>query len=208
MLNSEVVMSRSAAREPSVPAYKTEERREWLRIDDRILLEHGLVGEPADGPPSDGPPLSEEAIATAVAKPTLDLLSRAGDSLAGSPLLPWVAKIDWMLEIILKSLAKIQPSSVAIARLTDVNLSAGGLSFVTSRQYERGDVLMLRLILPPFTLIHATAKISRVVPEEGDASHRRVATQFEELRADDQEQIIRHILQVQAERLRGRKPGQ
>jgi hypothetical protein len=192
----------------SAHAYKTEERREWLRIDDRILLEHGLVGEPFDSANSDSSPVTEEAIATAVAKPTLDLLSRAGESLAGSPLLPWVSKIDWMLETILKSLAKMHPGSVSIARLTEVNLSAGGLSFVTARQYKSGDLLALRLILPPFTLIHATAKISRIIAEGGPGSGYRVASQFEQLAADDQEHIIRHILQVQAERLRARKPGQ
>ncbi|MFO0730001.1 MAG: hypothetical protein U0361_03215 [Nitrospiraceae bacterium] len=110
----------------SIRSVKSEERREWLRIDDRVLLEYALVGEPLDSQHPDLPPVTEEAIATAVAKPTLDLLSRAGESLAESPLLPWVSKIDWMLETILKSLAKIQPGSVSIARLTEVNISAGG----------------------------------------------------------------------------------
>ena len=191
---------------PSARPAKSEERREWLRIDDRILLEYALAGEPLDSQHHDLPPVTEEAIATAVSKPTLDLLSRAGATLAESPLLPWVSKIDWMLETILKSLAKIQPGSVSIARLVEVNISAGGIGFVTPRRFEQGDVLAVRLILPPFTLIQTTAKVIRVTGGPG-ATGVRLATQFENLAPDDQEHIIRHILQVQAERLRARKSG-
>ncbi len=191
---------------PSARPAKSEERREWLRIDDRILLEYALAGEPLDSRHHDLPPVTEEAIATAVSKPTLDLLSRAGATLAESPLLPWVSKIDWMLETILKSLAKIQPGSVSIARLVEVNISAGGIGFVTPRRFKQGDVLAVRLILPPFTLIQTTAKVIRVTGGPG-ATGVRLATQFDNLAPDDQEHIIRHILQVQAERLRARKSG-
>lgn len=187
------------------PDTKNDERREWLRIDDRLLLEYRLFGESPDAMNLHLPPATEDTIATAVSKPTLDLLARVGEAFAGSPLLPWVSKIDWMLETILKSLAKSHPGSVAIARLTDVNISAGGLGFTTPRRFEVDDVLVLKVILPPFTMIEASARIIRIRPtEKGDAEF-HVATQFVGLAGDDQEQIIRHILQVQAERLRARK---
>src|ERR687889_540400 len=52
---------------------KNEERREWLRIDDRLLLEYRLVDEPAEAMHLHLPPATEDTIATAVSKPTLDL---------------------------------------------------------------------------------------------------------------------------------------
>lgn len=196
-------------RETSVTATsnetKNDERREWLRIDDRLLLEYRLADEPAEAMNRYLPPATEDTIATAVAKPTIDLLVRAGETFAGSPLLPWVSKIDWMLETILKSLAKSHPGCVDIARLTDVDISAGGLGFDTPRQFKADDVLVLKLILPPFSMIEATARIIRVTPAEKGAAGFHVATQFVELGGDEQEMIIRHILQVQAERLRARK---
>ena len=67
-----------------------------------------------------------------------DLLMRGGETFAGSPLLPWVSKIDWMLETILKSLVKSHPGSVAIARLTDVDISAGGVGFIRHADSEAG----------------------------------------------------------------------
>ena len=132
---------------------KNEERREWLRIEDRLLLEYRRSDEPAEAMNAHLPPATEDTIATAVSKPTIDLLVRAGETFAGSPLLPWVSKIDWMLETILKSLVKSHPGSVAIARLTDVDISAGGLGFDTPRQFQAEDLLVLKVILPPFSMI-------------------------------------------------------
>lgn len=184
---------------------KNDERREWLRIDDRLLLEYRLSDEPAEAMNRYLPPATEDTIATAVAKPTVDLLIRAGETFADSPLLPWLSKIDWMLETILKSLAKSHPGSVDIARLTDVDISAGGIGFNTPRQLNADNVLVLKLILPPFSVIEATARIIRVAPAEKGAPGFHIATQFIEIGGDEREMIIRHILQVQAERLRARK---
>lgn len=184
---------------------KNEDRREWLRIDDRLLLEYRRIDETADAMNAYLPPATEDTIATAVSKPTLDLLIRGGETFAGSPLLPWVSKIDWMLETILKSLVKSHPGSVAIARLTDVDISAGGVGFHTPRRFEADDVLMLKVILPPFSMIETTARIIRVTPMQKTPAEFHVATQFIELGGDEQELIIRHILHVQAERLRARK---
>jgi c-di-GMP-binding flagellar brake protein YcgR len=116
-----------------------------------------------------------------------------------------VSKIDWMLETILKSLAKSHPGSVEIARLTNVDISAGGVGFNTPRLFQAENVLALRLIIPPFSMIETAARIIRVTAAGKSESGYHVATQFIELAGDDQELIIRHILQVQAERLRARK---
>ena len=193
------------SRTPFHADLKNEERREWLRIDDRLLLEYRLFDEPAGAMNSYLPPATEDMIATAVSKPTVDLLARAGETFAGSPLLPWVSKIDWMLETILKSLARSHPGSVEIARLTKVDISAGGIGFDTPRLFQAEDILALKLIIPPFSMIETTARVIRVtVTGKGDTGY-HLATQFMELAGDDQELIIRHILQVQAERLRARK---
>ncbi len=193
-----------SGRFPHVDA-KNEERREWLRIDDRLLLEYRLVDEPAEVMNRYLPPATEDTIATAVSKPTVDLLAGAGETFAGSPLLPWVSKIDWMLETILKSLAKSHPGSVQIARLTEVDISAGGVGFNTPRLFQADDVLVLKLILPPFSMIETAARIIRVTEAGRQETGYHVATQFVDLAGNDQELIIRHILQVQAERLRARR---
>jgi hypothetical protein len=190
---------------PSTKTTKSlsDERREWIRIDDRVLLEYRLLTDPAEGPVPGVPPVSDEAISAVIAKPTSDLLLRSGEQLAESPLLPWIMKVDWLLEILVKHLAKMQPEGIAIAQVADVTLSGGGIGFLSPRQFAVDDMLRLKIILPPFIPIHTTARVIRSIQAK-DGINFDIATEFIQLNPDDQEHLIRHIIQAQAERLRGR----
>ena len=190
----------------ALPASKSDsdERREWIRIDDRVLLEYRLLTETGSVVAVDEGPTTPDIISAAVTKPTAELLVRSGEALSGSPLLPWIMKVDYLLEVILNSLAVIQPASVTMARPTDVNLSGGGVGFVSDREFAAGDQLALKLILPPFMLIQAIAKVIRSVPQPSGQGF-VIATEFVDLKADEQEHLIRHILQTQAEQLRARR---
>lgn len=145
-----------------------------------------------------------EMISAVVTKPTVDLLARTGESLIGSSVLPWIMKVDYLLEVILNSLASSQPSTVSMVRPMDVNLSGGGVGFVSPQEFAAGDQLAIKLILSPFTLIQAKTKVIRSVPEP-DGQGFAIATEFVDLKADDQEHLIRHILHTQAERLRAQR---
>lgn len=194
---SMTVSSRSHSVEP-------DERREWIRIEDRVLMEYRLVTEGGISVPVDMSHATPESITAAVSKPTLDLLARSNETLVDSAVLPWIQKVDYLLEVILNALVVSQPSSVTMARPMDVNLSGGGIGFVSPREFTSGDRLAIKLILPPFTLIQTFAKVIRAVPEP-DGQGYAIATEFVDLKADDQEHVIRHILQAQAERLRARR---
>ncbi|RPH79906.1 MAG: PilZ domain-containing protein [Nitrospiraceae bacterium] len=191
---------------PSSKTAKTlsDERREWVRIDDRVLLEYRLLTDPPEGPTLGLPPVSNEAITTAIAKPTSDLLLRSGEQLVQSPLLPWIMKVDWLLEIIVKTLAKMQPEGIAIAQVADVTLSGGGIGFLSPRKFSVDDMLRLKIILPPFTPIHTTARVIRSTLAK-DGMQYDIASEYTDLSPDDQEHLIRHIIQTQAERLRARR---
>ncbi|MBX3318602.1 MAG: PilZ domain-containing protein [Nitrospira sp.] len=181
-----------------------DERREWIRIDDRILMEYRIVTESGNALPVTAALPTAQSISEAVAKPTAELLARSGESVMASPMLPWIMKVDYLLEVILNSLAASRPETVNIARLTDVNLSGGGVGFAASQEFVSGDHLMLKLILPPFTPIQTTVRVIRSEPlTQGQGF--MIATEFIDLKPDDQEHLIRHILQTQAERLRSRR---
>ena len=178
-----------------------DERREWIRIDDRVLMEYRLVTEGGTSVPVELNRATPESIDAAVNKPTLDLLSRSGEMVVDSAVLPWIRKVDYLLEVMLNALAISQPSSVTMAQPTDVNLSGGGLGFVSLREFAADDQLAVKLILPPFTMIRVHVKVIRAVPvAEGQGF--TIATEFVDLTPDDQEHLIRHILHVQAQRLR------
>ena len=190
--------------QPAAGDTASEDRREWLRIDDNLLLEYRLLDESAEMPAPVSEPVTDEVIAAAVGKPTAELLARAGEPLADSSLAPWMMKVDWLLEVLLKTLARAHPGCMDIARVTHVNISGGGVSFTSPRQYKAGDRLALKIILPPFTPIQTVVKVIRSSPDtqgQGVA----LATEFVDLNADDQEHLIRHILRTQAERLRARR---
>lgn len=195
------VMSPVAPQPRPIPS---DDRREWLRIDDRLLLEYRPADDATDAPLPDEMRATPESISAAIAKPTADLLARSGEALQDSLLVPWLKKIDWLLELTLKTLAVTQPQGVSMAQVTEVNLSGGGLSFSTRGQLERGQDLALKLILPPFTPISTIARVIRVTPSRRGGEF-DVATQFTSITPDDQESLIRHILATQAERLRARR---
>ncbi|HSL04187.1 MAG TPA: PilZ domain-containing protein [Nitrospiraceae bacterium] len=188
---------------PNTTKSLSDERREWIRIDDRVLLEYRLLTDPPERPTS-GLTVSNEAIAAVIAKPTSDLLLRSGEQLAESPLLPWIMKVDWLLEVIVKALAKMQPEGIAIAQVADVTLSGGGIGFLSPQKFAVDDMLKLKIVLPPFTPIHTTARVIRSTLAK-DGVQYDIASEFTELSPDDQEHLIRHIIQAQAERLRARR---
>jgi PilZ domain len=177
-----------------------EDRREWLRIEDTLLLEYRLVGESAEAAFRDQPSVTPDMIAAAVGKPTADLLAHSG-TLGESALLPWVMKVDWLLGVMLTTLAKAHPGCMEIARMTNVNISGGGVSFVSPRSFAAGDRLELKIILPPFIPIDTIAHIIRSSPDPQGHGF-ALATEFVGLKADDQDQLIRYIIHTQAERLR------
>ena len=187
---------------PSTSA--ADERREWIRIDDRVLMEYQVLAETGTAVPVEATSATPEMIAAVVTQPTADLLARTGESLIGSPVLPWIMKVDYVLEVILNSLAMTHPASVTMARPMDVNLSGGGVGFVSPREFTAGGQLAIKMILPPFRLIQVLTKVIRSIPQ-ADGQGFSIATEFVDLKADDQEHLIRHILQTQAERLRARR---
>jgi hypothetical protein len=167
-------------------------------------MEYRVLGETGTAAPVEATSATPEMIAAVVTQPTADLLARMGESLIGSPVLPWIMKVDYVLEVILNSLAMTHPASVTMARPMDVNLSGGGVGFVASREFTAGDQLAIKMILSPFRLIQALVKVIRSVPQ-ADGRGFIVATEFIDLKVDDQEYLIRHILHTQAERLRARR---
>ncbi len=182
----------------------SDERRDLVRIDDKLLFEVALAGEPPETPSCGSDQTTEAAIAALVARPTQDLLANQQDSELGAFLGPWLMKLDWTLALMLKTLAKMSPEPVAMPRLAEVNISGGGLSFKSSRLFQAGDLLDVRLILPPFVPILAKAEVIRVPQSPQQGACHTVATRFVSIKPEDRERLIRHIFQVQAERLRAR----
>jgi len=180
-----------------------DERRDLVRVKVKLLFEFRLVGEPPESRSCESDQSTDEAMAALITKPTQDLLATEPAGEAGALLTPWLMKLDWTLALVLKTLAKLSPEPIAMPRLAEVDISGGGLSFTSPRLLQEGDLLEMQLILPPFVPIPATAEVVRVVPS-GPGASCAVATCFTAIKPEDRERLIRHIFQVQLERLRAR----
>lgn len=200
---------------PSAPVPSAEaqaggdDRRELLRIDDRLLLEYWRPGE------SRGRTLSQqeadEAIKCFIARPTTELLNRAavqapdGPAAAETLLVPWLMKIDWALDLILAALVRMHPEGLAMPLPVQVNISGGGICFEARERLEENEPLEMRLILPPFVPIRSALEVTRVEALSAqDGGGYVVAARFTSISTEDRERVIRHILRVQAERIRAR----
>ena len=184
-------------------AVAADERRDLLRVDDRLLLEYWKVGEPHPPTPLSPEGLSEETLAAIVRKPTAEFLAQGSGQALHAELVPWLMKIDWVLELLLRTLDRIAPQGIAAPALTEVNVSGGGMRFKTSRRFTVQDHLEMEIILPPFASIRTCADIIRVEPQDARGQY-TVAVRFTTIAMEDRERLIRYILQRQAARLRER----
>lgn len=181
-----------------------DDRREWLRIDDSLLFKYHVVGTAWEPSPLSNEAGLEETITTFINKPTQDLLVSAQSHEGEALLIPWLKKIDWVLEAMLHRLVRISKEQIPLPRLTDVNISGGGVSFPIPYRLQEGDQLDLHIILPPFSPIQARVEVMHATPVDGKKEEWWTGTRYTQISQDDHECLIRHILHVQAERLRAR----
>jgi len=189
--------------ETGLGALADDERRELLRVDDRLLLEYWKVGDPPPAGPLSPEGLSEETLAAMIRKPTAEFLSHGPAQALHAELVPWLMKIDWVLELMLRTLDRLAPAGIAAPALTEVNVSGGGMRFKTSRRFTVQDQLEMEIILPPFASIRTRAAIVRVIPQDSQGLY-TVAVRFSTITLEDKERLIRYVLQRQAARLRER----
>jgi hypothetical protein len=192
---------KAARATPAMPAL-SDNRRQWLRMDDRLPLECRKLPDTEAAAARREPP-DDKAVAAFIAQSTAHLLSRIQQEGGDPTLVPWLMKIDWTLELILKTLLRVAPDSVPMPTLNDLNISAGGVRFTTDQPMKPSEQISLQFILPPFTPVQTKAEVMRVMPVDGPRPLFQVATRFLELREEDRERIIRHVFSLNAAQLRG-----
>jgi c-di-GMP-binding flagellar brake protein YcgR len=91
----------------------------------------------------------------------------------------------------------------------DVNISASGIRFISSEQYEKGDLLEIQLILPmvPLLFIRLVGEVIRVKPVTSyETSRNAVAVRYSQIDSESKDDIIRYLFRRQRELLRNRQP--
>ena len=176
-----------------------EDRRDSVRVDDRVLLEYWPVARAAD------------------AAESADHLRRFGQiPLAGSletpegpPLNPlviqWMSKIEWTLDAILRTLEHQCPTRLTAPRLMDVNVCGDGIRFLPYRPLSLGDRIDLRMVLPPFIVVETRGEVIQARPDSMglDPAH-TVVVRFVDIAESEREKIVRYVFQRQTDMQRRR----
>lgn len=182
-----------------------QDRREFFRLDDQVNLSHRVisedelpkgVGDIAYGP-SDG--LSVMTRLTHISHQLTATLHRIDQQ--NPDLADYLRALDEKMEILAQTF--LSQSNGLIEQPTQrVNLSAGGIAFVTETSYQLETVLEIQMLLfPSYSGIMAYGRVVSSDPsEEGDGYQTRI--DFECIRDSDRDALIRHILRRQGEYLR------
>lgn len=188
-----------------------DERREFFRIRDRVVLEYRAIT-----------PAEMECVLLRIRDEVPDRFTAAA-SFAGSSrqmkhLLQNLSGQSPDLALCLQALDKkinllaqllvAETMHVEGAFLREVSLSAGGMAFNAEREFRPGDLLETRLVLfPSLTGILAVAKVVSCERrgEVNGGMPWRLAVEYEYIREPDRDLLIKHLFTLQAERLRAQR---
>lgn len=187
-----------------------DERREFFRIDDSILVSWRLIGAPAQ---SHGDAELEQ-----VAEGSFTIITRLqtiSRHLSGSlrrieqrdpDVADYLKALDEKLTLIAQSFLADEVG-IPGRSARPVNLSAGGLALDSGEPLEVGSQVELKLLLlPSYTGVVALGEVIRVSEETENPEYPyRLHINFTHIRDSERDALIGHILRRQGEMLRRKR---
>lgn len=189
----------------------TDERREYFRIDDEVVLEYRLINE------DEVEPLVERiqarvpdrfTAASSFAATSRQMAHLMHKVQSQSPeLARCLQAIDQKLNL-LAQLFVTEEIDIEEHPTQEVNLSAGGIAFRSQQEIATGRLLEMRIVLFPSLI--GVLNISRVIHCErvNDGNRQfpwQIAATYEHLRESDRELLVRHVMNKETRRLRSER---
>ncbi|MCO6414256.1 MAG: PilZ domain-containing protein [Thiogranum sp.] len=189
----------------------SDERREYFRIDDEVVLEYRLISE------DDVEPLVERiqarvpdrfTAASSFAATSRQMAHLMHKVQSQSPeLARCLQAIDQKLNL-LAQLFVTEEIHIEEQPTQEVNLSAGGIAFRSQQEIATGSLLEMRIVLFPSLI--GILNISRVMHCERINDDNRqfpwqIAATYEHLRESDRELLVRHVMSKETRRLRSER---
>lgn len=184
----------------------TADRRRFFRVDDTISLSYQLIDEntAAQGLKSSGYMNSEYSLAA-----TLDVLSQEAMRIMqhlekqNSEFLELYKVLDAKINVMAQAVMFVG-SNVNAQDCQDVNLSAAGLAFQQPTALELGQNLAIEMYLPStLALILVYGKVINC--QAIDAGQYVISVMYTQIREEDQELLIKHVVRKQWQQLRESK---
>jgi c-di-GMP-binding flagellar brake protein YcgR len=180
------------------------ERRQNFRIEDTIYLEYQRISEDSSTEQEvSNLPLDDVCLGMRQLR-ELDL--QASHALANirkhhSDIAHYLSILDHKIETLSRMVGSIgmgtdvQPS-------TRVNIGSGGMAFDTREALEKGEQLLLRMVLfPSHQCLQIMARVAYSHGGNGDGNYLTGLT-FEEMPEPQKDALIQHLLEVQSAQLR------
>ncbi len=167
------------------------ERREFFRIDDIISITARRITPDKKGP--------SRIIYGELINP---YEFEEPDPSINPKLWRLLTEINTKLNILMERLNPVDDRALPVQQR--VNISAGGIRFVTDEEVSRGDMMEIKMLLPtcpPLNII-TYGEVVRAVEKDG---RYEVALSFRETEEEVREAILRYTLQKQRELLRKKR---
>ena len=174
------------------------ERRNYLRLRDEVILRYRVVPSAEDGRGECCQGVDRFTLAAGFLAKTQSLRPLWQSIRNQSPeVANYLAALDEKLNQIAQ-LFMLQELEGETAPCREVSLGAGGIGFDTAQPLNLGAVLEVRLVLPASLLgLMALARVVRCEPAE-DGTY-WTAVEFTEIREEDRDLLVRHLLSKQLE---------
>jgi hypothetical protein len=180
------------------------ERRQNFRIEDTIYLEYRRVDEDADIDSE----ISEAPLADVCngMRQLRELDLQASHALANirkhhSDIAHYLTILDRKIDTLSRVVAAIGMGS-DIQPTTRVNIGSGGMAFDTREALEKGERVLLKLVLfPSHQCLQILARVAYSHGGNGDGNYLTGLT-FEPMPESQQDALIQHLLEVQSAQLR------
>ncbi len=186
------------------------ERRQYFRIDDQVRLSWRLLS-PAEYGAILARPESERADPCSLVAQFHSISSQAAALLASiRKSQPEVAHYLTLLDKKLDLMGRlIEGANFAEGEgpNAEVNISAGGLAFLSDGPVTTGSHLDLRIILyPSFVCVHPYAEV--VYCREEQAGQYRIGAEFSVISEPEREALVRHVMAHQSALRRRARQGE
>ncbi len=193
-------------------AKPADERREDVRINDKIFYKATLLGHVHE---------SEDVISLALArihseKLLINSFIKGRYGITGSEDIPYthdakanhdIWELNRKLDLVILMLLTDEFKELIRSSPKDVNISAGGIRFISQTPLDVMDIIEFHMVLPmsPLLYIRVIAEVIRVktLAVEGKEQHSVVA-RFLHMAPDTKEDIVHYIFKRQREILRKR----
>ncbi len=184
---------------------KSGERRRYFRIEDEITLFYREVEE---GALPDSESFKEEAMDGFSLTATLEYLDQESGFLfrtiekSHPDIASYLDVLNQKINLISKAVL-LKEEGVAELPASKVNISASGISFFADLEVKAGSLLEVKMILPPaLTGLVTYGRVVYCEPVENEDYSHRLAVDYINIREQDRDVLIRHIVKRQMRQIR------